>query len=333
MVKVAVPRDQENKHQIYPEEIDRTKYKRIFIMSTNDIQTSCANCGKGEEDNVALKNCVACKMIKYCSRDCQKAHRPQHKKECRKRAAELHDDALFKQPPKDEDCPICFLRMPSLSTGHRYQTCCGKHICSGCFYAGANMDGNAADQLCPFCRAPAPETEEEAIQKVRKRVEMGDAEAILKLGCYYAEGQFNMPQDREKALELWHRSADLGNANSYYNIGSAYFDGEGVERDEKKAKHYWELAAMRGDEHARYNLGCSEGRAGNIERALKHFMIAVESGYHDSLTTIKKQYTFGLATNDDYEKALQAYQSYLSEIKSDDRDIAAALGDEYKYHE
>jgi hypothetical protein len=30
----------------------------------------------------------------------------------RRRAAELRDEALFKDPPAKEDCPICFLPMP-----------------------------------------------------------------------------------------------------------------------------------------------------------------------------------------------------------------------------
>jgi hypothetical protein len=35
------------------------------------------------------------------------------KKECKQRAAELHDKApLFNDPPPKEDCPICFLPMP-----------------------------------------------------------------------------------------------------------------------------------------------------------------------------------------------------------------------------
>src|SRR6056300_1639983 len=102
-------------------------------MSTDNFSTLCANCGKGEDESGHLKNCVACKMVKYCSRDCQKAHRSQHKKECRKRAAELRDEKLFKQPPQKEDCPICVMRLPSIDiTGSKYYTCCGKIICSGC---------------------------------------------------------------------------------------------------------------------------------------------------------------------------------------------------------
>ena len=36
----------------------------------NVIVSVCANCGK-EGDN--LKSCAACKLVKYCSRDCQQA--------------------------------------------------------------------------------------------------------------------------------------------------------------------------------------------------------------------------------------------------------------------
>ena len=44
-------------------------------MSNFDNDTTvCANCGKGEEESVNLKKCVACHMVKYCNRDCQIAH-------------------------------------------------------------------------------------------------------------------------------------------------------------------------------------------------------------------------------------------------------------------
>ena len=74
-------------------------------MSTN---ITCANCGKGEECSGDLKACTACKMVKYCNRDCQISHRSQHKKECKKRAAELYDEKLFKET-EPEECPICML--------------------------------------------------------------------------------------------------------------------------------------------------------------------------------------------------------------------------------
>ena len=54
----------------------------------------------------------ACMLVRYCNAVCQKNHWATHKKECKRRAAELRDEALFKDPPAKEDCPICFLPMP-----------------------------------------------------------------------------------------------------------------------------------------------------------------------------------------------------------------------------
>ena len=152
-------------------------------MRTAENLSSCANCGKGEDSSVDLKACTACKLVKYCNRDCQIAHRPQHKKACKKRAAELYDIELFKQPPPPEDCPICILPLPSLYTGYKYRACCGKIICSGCIHAVEKRDGGVG--LCPFCRAPTPASEE-LLKQTKKRV--NDAENIHNLGCCYYEG-------------------------------------------------------------------------------------------------------------------------------------------------
>ena len=296
----------------------------------NDNFMSCANCGK-EGNN--LNACNRCNVVKYCNAACKKKHRSKHKKKCDRRVAEMHDEASFKQPPQlEEDCPICFMRMPSMSTGKHYHSCCGKVICSGCTHAVAEMDGNV-DQLCPFCRTPAAKSDEEVNNLLKKRMKLGDAVAMYSLGCCYANGRYGLQQEMDKALELWHRAGELGYATAYYNIGNANFNGLGVERDMKKATHYYELAAIRGSVNARHNLGNAELRAGNIDRAMKHFMIAVESGSNKSLKMIKQLYSKGYATKDDYANALRAYQAYLKEIKSDDRDKAAAYSDKYKYYE
>ena len=296
--------------------------------STDDDIILCANCGKGEESAGDLKACTACKMVKYCNRECQIAHRPQHKKECKKRAAELHDEALFKQPPRKEDCPICMLPLPSLHTGNKYYSCCGKEICSGCVHAVAIRDID--EQKCPFCRTPAPDSEEEAIEINKKRVEVGDAIAIFDLGIFYDNGMCGMTQDQDKAMELYHEAGELGCAEAYFNIGNAYYNGRGVDRDEKKANHFDELAAMQGSVYARHNLGCSECRVGNWDRAIKHFMIAAGGGNNNSVKGIQQLYTDGHATKEDYTKALQAYQEYLEDVRSEQRDQAAAYNDTYK---
>ena len=291
----------------------------------------CANCGK-EDDN--LKSCTACKMVKYCNRECQIAHRPQHKKDCRRRVAELHDEKLFKQPPPAEDCPICFVRLPTLKSGYRYQSCCGKVTCSGCICAPLyDNHGNEVDnQKCPFCRTPDPSSDEEIVERLKKRVKANDARAIYNLGVCHQNGLYSRSQDYNKALELWHRAAEIGYANAYNNIGFCYVNGHGVEVDKEKALHYYELAAMKGDVYARYNLGNNEKKAGNIDKVLKHYMISTRGGYDGSLKRIKELYSNGYATKEEYMKALQAYQAYLGEIKSRQRDEAAAADEEYRYY-
>ena len=120
--------------------------------------------------------------------------------------------------------------------------------------------------------------------------------------------------------------------DAYCGIGVAYDFGSGVERDPMKAMHYYELAAKAGSVRTRHNLGSMEGEKGNMDRALKHFMIAVEGGSSDSLKCIQDLYTDGYATKDDYMKALQLYQTYLGEIKSKQRDEAAAEHENCRYY-
>ena len=47
-----------------------------------------------------------------------------------------------------------------------------------------------------------------------------------------------------------------------------------MERDETKGERYYEIAAIGGKSVARFNLGNAEWRAGNWDRAIKHYMIS-----------------------------------------------------------
>ena len=248
---------------------------------------------------------------------------------------DISDDELFKPPPPKEDCPICLLRLPLLGSGSAYMACCGKMICCGCGFAPVydNLGNEIKEKKCPFCRIPAPDSDEEYNERLQKRVELDDADAIFNLGNYYRLGEFGFPQDYDKAFELYHRAGDLGCNKAYCSVGYAYNFGHGVDIiDKKKANHYYKLAAIEGNEVARYNLGNNELRTGNMNRALKHYMIAAEGGDDISLKQIQKLYTNGHATKDDYAKALRAYQAYLAEIKSTQRDAAATARANYRYY-
>ena len=178
----------------------------------------------------------------------------------------------------------------------------------------------------------APKSNEEASKRLNTLVEAGDPIAIYNLGVYYWNGRDGFPQDYKRALELYHRATELSYAKAYCNIAYSYDTGSGVDVDKEKATHYYELAAMRGGSMARHNLAANEGRAGNHGRALRHYMIAVRDGFSDSLERIKQLYTTGFATKEDYTTALRSYQMYLSEIKSKQRDEAAAADEKYRYY-
>ena len=209
-----------------------------------------------------------------------------------------------------------------------------KDLCSGCIHAPVydNQGKKVDNQKCPFCRVPTPDSDGEIAERYKLRIEAEDPIAIYNLGVYYRDGKYGYPQYHKKALEHWHRAAELGYAKAYLNIGYAYTHGHGVEVDEEKATYYYELGAMKGDAIARCNLGILEHRSGNMVRALKHSMIAVSSGDAESLDNIKEMYSEGHATKEDYTKALQSYQAYLSEIKSSQRDKAAAASEMYRYY-
>ena len=295
------------------------------MTTEDDTMAACANCGKGEESIYDLKACTACKLVKYCNRECQIAHRPLHKKACKKRAAELHDEALFKEPPPREDCPICLLPLPLEEDQTTFQSCCGKLICCGCIYVMMEEAHGRGGEvgLCAFCRTSPPNSNEEEVKRIKKLMKSDNARAFYNLAGFYADGDGGMPQDWVNANKLWLRAGELGCHEGYCNLGYSYMHGKGVDVDKKKAKYYWELAAINGDVHARFNLGLLEGNAGNIDRAYKHCIIAAKAGHKESLDKVKAGFMSGHVTKDEYEYTLRAYHSRQDEMKSDDRDKAA----------
>ena len=110
--------------------------KKTMMSSSNadTTETACANCDKAESDDVELKRCTSCKMVKYCSRDCQVTHRPKHKNASKKRTTEKFEKELFKDHPEREKCPICMLPLPFDIEQSAFQSCCGKILCLGCLH-------------------------------------------------------------------------------------------------------------------------------------------------------------------------------------------------------
>lgn len=245
----------------------------------------------------------------------------------------ISDDELFKVPPQNEDCPLCNLPLPTLSTGSKYYECCGKVLCCGCVHhieQKANKDNEPT--CCPFCKAEEPTSNEQLIVRNMERVQVNDAEAIYNYAHCYASGLSGIPLDKAEAIKLWHQAGKLGCTRAYDQIAYAHLRGDGVPKDSQLAKYYWKLAAMGGSVNARYNLGIAEESVGNMDRAIRHYKIAVTFGDVESLKQIHQLLLNGHATKDELLRACDTRTAYIDKIRSDHRDEAAAYSDEYKYY-
>jgi hypothetical protein len=273
----------------------------------------CGYCGKAAVDDVKLKKC-ACKLVRYCCVECQKSHRPQHKKACKKRLAEIRDVVLFKQPDESflGECPICFLPLPLDMMKSTINTCCSKRICDGCCYADdLRMEKEGVAKRCLFCREPLPKTVDEA-----SHVKRAKANGPLAL-CEMAKKRY-YEGDYEGAFEYFAKAAALGHIDAHFNLSILYQLGKGVEKDMKKEMHHLEEAAIG-------SLGAYEARNGRKDRAVKHFIIAAKLGYDDALDQVKYWFQGGHVNKEDYEAALRGYQTAVDATKSEQRDAAYAF--------
>ena len=295
----------------------------IVSVAILDDTSTCACCGKdGNSDN--MNTCNKCQSVKYCNAACKKKHRSKHKKACERRLAALHEEKLFKEI-EPEECPLCMLPLPLDADGSSFKACCGKEVCNGCNYAMRDSEGN--ESLCPYCRAPPPSSEKDKIKCLEKLMDNGNSYAYNVVAFSYDTGINGLPKDKAKAIKLYLKAGELGCADACFNLGLSYDKGYGVEVDKEKSKHYWTLSALTGYIHeVRHSLGNIEFKAGNTDRAIKHWIIAARAGHEKALNKVKIGFMSELVTKDEYASTLRAYHERQQEMKSDERDKAAASG-------
>jgi tetratricopeptide (TPR) repeat protein len=277
----------------------------------------CASCGIAEDDDIKLKKCATCGSVRYCGEKCQKEHRPQHERECKKRAAELRDEILFKQPESSHlgDCPICYLPLSLDANSCVLAACCSKIICIGCNHANQKQQWERSlKSTCPFCRHPAPTSQAEAGMIEKNRIEANDPVAMCQMGkLRYEEGNF------KSAVEYFSKAAEMDNVEAHYGLSVMYREGHGFEKDKKKEVYHLEQAAIGGHDLARHNLGCDEEDNGRHERAVKHYIIGANLGNDRSLVALKDYFTRGLLSKEDFATALRAHQAAIDATKSPQR--------------
>eukprot|EP00985_Skeletonema_marinoi_P006561 scaffold2836_cov95-Skeletonema_marinoi.AAC.7 len=294
----------------------------------NQVDTSscCASCGIAQVDELKLMECTDCDLVKYCSDACQKNHISQHEQACNKRAAELREEILFKQPESshDGDCPICCLPLPldlssldeSKST---LMSCCSKLICEGCSHANQVREAKALmpRPTCPFCRKPVPSSKHECDRNRMKRIEAKDPLSMCSEGL-----EQQNKGDYSSAFRYFTKAAELGDMGAHYQLAGLYRKGRGVEKDEGMEMYHLEEAAIGGHPDARYIIGCHGWNNDNNESAVKHWIIAANLGHDGSIKSLMDAFRMGFIGKEELAATLRAHKAAVDATKSPQREAA-----------
>ncbi len=153
-----------------------------------------------------------------------------------------------------------------------------------------------------------------------KRIKANDPNAIFDQAFdEYKKGNYDV------SFEWFSKTAELGDASAHYWLSQFYQDGIVVDKDEENAIFHLEEAAIGGHTGARHNLGCYELKtAGNIERSVKHFLIAAAQGVDESIKALMELFKIkkGFLSKDDLTAALRAHQAAVDATKSPQREEA-----------
>ncbi len=292
--------------------------------NNNKADTSCcASCGIAQVDDIKLKECTNCDLVRYCSDECQQDHKSKHEEAYKRQAAVIRDELLFKQPESTHlgDCPICCLPLPFNFGNPSLMTCCSKSICDGCTNANVLREIEAKMvNKCPYCREPWHITVEEGDKLRMKRVEANDPVALTDQGSV-----LHKKGDYTGAVEYWTRAVELGHVEAHLKLAVMYKFGSGVvEKDRGKLMYHMEEAAIGGHPLARFKLGAEEGISGNADRAVKHYIIAARQGYDDAMKALMKLFKadVALVSKEDLAATLRAHQAALDAFKSPQREEA-----------
>ncbi|EJK71595.1 hypothetical protein THAOC_06946 [Thalassiosira oceanica] len=144
-------------------------------------------------------------------------------------------------------------------------TCCMKLACIGCTLEACKRK---MDDHCPFCRTPAPQSDEASLEMIQKRVKVNDPKAMHDLGLKYRDGSLGLEKDLPRAVELFERAAKYGSKDAHHDLGCLFnerTDEEGIGNNMSRAVEHFELAAKQGHYGARHNLGVYEANSGNYD--------------------------------------------------------------------
>ena len=166
-------------------------------------------------------------------------------------------------------CPVC-LEDWDVNKVPFFRPCCCRYICSSC------EDQIDIEEPCPLCRAPYPQSDEALLALIRRHVENDQSDAMIRLAVAYEKGEYGLLKSDKKAAKIYKRAAELGNANAMLDLGCLYYHGsdDGVKRNWKKAIEMYRRSAQLGVATAQWHLSDLLNRKNELDEARRWCRLA-----------------------------------------------------------
>jgi len=165
------------------------------------------------------------------------------------------------------------------------------------------------------------------IIQLRNAAELGDANAMFKLGEVYFYGD-GVADDANVAVEWYCEAAKAGQTDAMYELGTLYELGWGVIEDANEAAKWYGNAiasyaknAETGNSDAMFKLGemydLGMGVTQDANTALEWYHKASDAGNTEAMYELGDAYYFGERVEQDYVKALEWFQKAAEDGSSD----------------
>jgi TPR repeat protein len=183
------------------------------------------------------------------------------------------------------------------------------------FYRRAAEQGNANAQLrlgfCYLDGQGVDQDSDQAIEWYRKAAEQGNANAQYHLAACYGNGN-GVDQDLGQSAGWYRKAAEQGNAYAQSCLGSCYYDGDGVDQDLGQAVGWYRKAAEQGDAFAQHDLGgcyrLGQGVDQDLGQAARWYRKAAEQGHAHAQNNLGDCYRLGQGVDQDLGLAAEWYR-------------------------
>lgn len=158
------------------------------------------------------------------------------------------------------------------------------------------------------------------LSRLRHRVAAGDIDAITDLGTTLLEGVADLQgrcvvrRNSPYAVRLLRRAAESGDPTAAASLGRAYDVGIGIRRDRALALKWYRLAARMGSTVAMVNISTVYRDKGDLRRAHRWLLRAVEMGDGDVAVTAGYGYLHGIGVRRDLHSARRLFHQALQSM-------------------